>query len=252
MAHKSLLLSLALTIIVGYSLTVGLTSPNSWTKKLPDWSAIPLIIIIFVLYVIAAWWGFKGFGEHKWTALFSLGLCAFGIGLYVLGAVMQLGHGKAAPGQYDYSFSRLDAGEQAVLNQILQNAGLSLQDATFSEHWHLSEQAPGFRVCVQKGHINALHFSGKKIPDLSLFSQLPQLDWLHLDHCGLSDMSALRSEKMGRLDLSDNQITDLKTLAGCPNVQWLTLKNNQLQSEDGIELFTKLVSKDLSGNPFSK
>ena len=64
-------------------------------------------------------------------------------------------------------------------------------------------------------------------------------------------MSALRSDKIDRLELADNQITDLKTLYGCPNVGWLVLRNNQLPSDEGIEAFTKLVSRDLSGNPFS-
>ena len=153
------------------------------------------------------------------------------------------------PGQYDYSFSRLDPVEKAALTQIVQSAGLTLQDATFSEHWHLSETAPGFRVCVQKGHVTALHFSDKKIADLTPFSQLPKLGDLYLIKCGLTDMSALRSEKLDRLDLSDNQISDLKTLAACPNVRWLTMKNNQLHTTEGIQFFPKLVSQDFSGNP---
>ncbi len=252
MAYKSLLLSFCLTAFLGYSLTVGLTSPNSFLKKLPELTAIPMLVVIFFLYLLAAWWAFKGFGEHKITALLSMGFCAFGLGLYALGFVMQWGHGRAAPGQYDHDFSRLDPTEKAALEQIAQNAGLTLQDATFSEHWHLAENAPGFRVCVQKGHVTALHFSGKSIPDLAPFSQLPQLGDLYLDNCGLTDMSALRSEKMDRLELADNQISDLKTLAGCPNVRWLTLRNNQLHSDEGIEIFTKLVNQDLSGNPFNQ
>ena len=207
---------------------------------------------MFALYLLAAWWAIKGFGDHKIAALFSLGLCLFGIGLYVLGFSMEMGRGKATPGQYDYDFSRLDPAEKAALTQIVQNAGLTLQDATFTEHWQLAEPAAGFRVCVQKGHVTALHFSGKTISDLTPFSQLPQLGDLYLNNCGLHDMSALRSEKLDRLELADNRISDLRTLAGCPNLRWLVLRNNQLSSDEGLDRFTQLVSKDLSGNPFSQ
>lgn len=252
MVYKSLLLSITLTFFLGYALTIGITNPNSLIKKLPDWSAIPLLGCVFVLYLLAGWWAIKGFGDHKIAALLSLGFCALGIGLYAMGFVMEMGHDKASPGQYDYDFSRLDAAEKDALTQIAANAGLTLQDATFSEHWHVMENAAGFRTCVQKGHVTALHFSGKKIPDLALFSRFPQLGDLYLVDCGLADMSDLHAAKVDRLDVSDNRITDLKTLSGCPNVRWLFVRNNQLHSDDGISLFPKLVSHDLSGNPFSK
>ncbi len=251
MAYKSLILSLTLTIVLAYCFTFGLTNPNSFLKKIPDSVTMPLIVVVFLLYLLAAWWGFKGFGEHKLVALFSLGFCTLGLGVYLIFFVMEVANGKAMPGQYDYSFSRLDPMEKAALTQIAQGVGLTLADATFSEHWHLGETAPGFRVCVQKGHVKALHFSDKKITDLAPFSQLPLLGDLYLNNCGLRDMSALHSEKLDRLELSDNQISDLKTLAGCPNVRWLMLKNNQLRSTEGIELFPKLVSQDLSGNPLT-
>ena len=74
MAYKSLLLSFCLTALLGYALTVGLTNPNSFVKKLPDWTAIPMLAGIFILYLLAAWWAFKDFGEHKVAALSSLGL----------------------------------------------------------------------------------------------------------------------------------------------------------------------------------
>ena len=92
MAYKSLLLSFCLTALLGYALTLGLTNPNSFVKKLPDWTAIPMLTGIFILYLLAAWWAFRGFGEHKITALLSPGFCAFGIGLYVVGFVMETGN----------------------------------------------------------------------------------------------------------------------------------------------------------------
>ncbi|MEO7177116.1 MAG: hypothetical protein ABIS69_05045 [Sediminibacterium sp.] len=252
MAYKSLLLSILLTFILGYAITIGITTPNSLIKKIPEWAAFPLLGLIFLLYLLAGWWAIKGFGDHKIAALISMGFCILGIGLYAVGFAMEMGSGKAKPGQYDYDFSQLDATEKDAITQITANAGLTLQDATFSEHWHMKENAEGFRTCVQKGHVKALRFSGKKIPDLSLFSRFPQLGDLYLVDCGLTDMSDLQAPQIKRLDVSNNRITDLKTLRGCPNVAWLFVQNNHLQSDAGIELFTKLVSQDLSGNPFSK
>ena len=92
MAYKSLLLSFCLTALLGYALTLGLTSPNSFVKKLPDWTAIPMLTGIFILYLLAAWWAFKDFGEHKVATLSSLGFCALGLGLYVVGFVMETGN----------------------------------------------------------------------------------------------------------------------------------------------------------------
>ncbi len=252
MVYKSLFLSAGLTFLLGYAVTAGVTNPNSLLKKLPEWSTIPLLVGIFALYMLAGWWAIRGFSEHKIAAIVSLGFCAFAIGLYVVGFSMEMFGGKARPGQYDYDFNRLDPAEKQTLIQITAGAELGLQDAVFSEHWTVMQPAAGFRVCVQKGHVTALHFSGKKISDLSLFSRFPQLSDLYLDHCGLTDMSALKSDRISRLELPDNNISDLKTLGGCPNVGWLVLRNNQLQTEAGIEMFPKLVSKDLSGNPFSQ
>ncbi|MGB3078518.1 MAG: hypothetical protein WBB31_05515, partial [Saprospiraceae bacterium] len=126
MVYKSLLLSVALTFFLGYAFTIGITTPNSLLKKLPDWSAIPLLGVVFVLYLLAGWWAIKGFGDHKILALISMGFCTLGIGFYALGFAMEIGHGKASPGQYDYDFSRLDATEKDALTQIAADAGLTL------------------------------------------------------------------------------------------------------------------------------
>lgn len=251
MAYKSLLLSMVLTVCVGYVFTFGVTNPDSFLKKLPNWTAIPILAGIFVLYLLATVWAFKGFGAHKMVALFSMGFCTLGLGVYVIGFLMKIGNGRAMPGQYDYNFSRLDPAEKAVLSQIVQNANLTLENAVFTEHWRVTEKSPGFRVCIQKGHITAINFSGNPITDLSLFSRLPKLGDLYLNQCGLADLTLLKSEKLDRLELADNHVSDLKTLAGCPNLRWLVLKNNQLSSTEGIELFKNLVSIDLSGNPVS-
>ncbi|MVM33087.1 hypothetical protein GO755_23805 [Spirosoma sp. HMF4905] len=254
MATRSLVLSLALTFYLGYSFTVGLTDPNSFLKKIPDWLSIPIFFGCFLLYLLATWWAFKGFSDHKLIALTSMGFCLLGLGIYATVFIMEMGHGKASPGQYDYDFATLDPTEKAIVAQITHDAGLGLQNAVFTEHWHVGEAAKStnptnsFQICVQKGHVTALNLSNHPIRNLAPFSQLPQLGDLYLRNCGLSDMSDLQSTKLGRLDVSDNQITDLKTLRGCPNVQWLFAMNNRLKSTDGLNQFRDIVSTDFRGN----
>ncbi|MVM39287.1 hypothetical protein GO730_19845 [Spirosoma sp. HMF3257] len=254
MAIRSLVLSFALTFCLGYSFTVGLTDPNSLLKKIPDWLSIPMFVGFFLLYLLATWWAFKGFSEHKLTALASMGFCLFGLGIYATVFLMELGHGKPTPGQYDYDFTTLDPTEKAIVAQIAHEAGLGLQNAVFTEHWHIgqaeksADTTKGFQICVQKGHVTALNLSNHPIGNLTRFSQLPQLGDLYLRNCGLSDMSGLQSTKLGRLDVSDNQISDLKTLRGCPNIQWLFAMNNRLKSTDGLAQFKGIVSTDFRGN----
>ena len=252
MAIRSLLLSLALTGFLGYSFTFGLTDPNSFLKKIPDWISIPLFLVCGLLYVLASWWAFKGFSDHKLVALVSMGFCAFGIGIYALVFMMQMGKDKASTGQYEYDFTTLDPMEKAVVAQIAYEAGLGLQNAVFTEHWTITKAnnaANSFGICVQKGHVTALDMSNHAVPNLAPYSKLPALGDLYLKNCNLTDMSDLRSDKLGRLDVSDNQIVDLKTLRGCPNVQWLFAQNNQLKSTDGLTQFRDIVSTDFTGNP---
>jgi Leucine-rich repeat (LRR) protein len=255
MAIRSLLLSLALTGFLGYAFTVGLTDPNSFLKKIPDWLSIPMFLGCFPLYLLATWWAFKGFSDHKLMALSSMGFCVFGLGLYATVFLMEIGQGKPTAGQYEYDFTTLDPTEKALVAQIAHDAGLGLQNAVFTEHWHVGEATKatdtlnGFQICVQKGHVTALNLSNHPVRRLTPFSQLPQLGDLYLRNCGLSDMSGLQSIKLGRLDISDNQITDLKTLRGCPNIQWLFAMNNQLKTTDGLAQFKGIVSSDFRGNP---
>lgn len=259
MAVRSLLLSLAVTGLLGYSLTVGLTDPNSILKKIPDWLGITLFLGCGVLYLLATRWAFRGFSEHKIIALLSMGFCALGLGMYTLSFSMELGNGKATKGQYEYDFATLDPTEKAAVAQLAQEAGLGLSNAVFTEHWHLSESTAaestaadstsGFRICVQKGHVTALNLSNHPVQNLSLFSRLPSLGDLYLKNCGLSDLSGLQSDELDRLDVSDNQIIDLKTLSGCPNLRWLFAANNRLKSTVGLVQFRQLISTDSTGNP---
>src|SRR5262245_23757303 len=119
MAYKSLFLSIALTAFIVYAFTIFIINPNSLLKNLTDLRTLPIFIMVFLLYLLYAWWAFKGFGEHKPAALLSLGLCAFGLGLFVIGYKMEAGRGKAAPEQYDYDFSKLHETEKSALETMV-------------------------------------------------------------------------------------------------------------------------------------
>ena len=98
MAIRSLFISLAVTSFLGYAFTVGLTDPNSFIKKTPDWVGIPLFFGCGLLYLLATWWAIKGFSEHKISAIVSMGFCVLGLGLYATVFAMELGHGRAGTG----------------------------------------------------------------------------------------------------------------------------------------------------------
>jgi len=135
MAYKSLLLSLALSIVLGYCFTAGLTSPNSLLKKLPDWSALLILVVGFVLYLLAGWWGLKGFREHQLTALFSLCLCAFGLGLYALAFVMEIGKNRPSRSfrQPDFGFENFGwLPERPVASVAKQPTPFHRRNRTFS------------------------------------------------------------------------------------------------------------------------
>ncbi|GAB3690931.1 hypothetical protein GCM10027592_08580 [Spirosoma flavus] len=252
MAIRGFLLSLVLTMALGYSMTEGLTNPNSPLKKLPDWTAMPLIGGVFVLYLVALWWTIQGFSQHKILSILSFGFCLMGLGVYAWGISMEMGKGKPSPGQYDYDLSTVAPAEITALTNIAKSANLSLTDATFTEHWNLDVPDRGFRACLQKGHVTGLNLSGHPLSDVSPLSQLPNLSDLYLKDCDLRNVSGLKNTKIDRLDLSGNKLTDVQSLTGCPNVRWLLLANNQITTLDGLEKFPQIVVKDLTGNPVAK
>ncbi|WP_428664457.1 hypothetical protein [Runella sp.] len=252
MAIKSLFISLLVTIMLGYSLTVGLTDPDSYLKKIPDWMSFVLLIVFALLYILAFWWAIQGFNAHKVTALFSMALCVFGLSIYAFGIVMSLGSGRASPGQYDGDISTLVPSEKAAFDQLLHTTGLTPQQVKLTEHWHLMDKDAPLKICLQKGHITGLSVLNVPIREVGVCSQFPELGQVYLRGCRLSDMSGLKNLRIERLELADNAIRDLKTLSGCPNVRWLMLQNNQITSKAGIELFPQLIAEDFTGNPLQK
>jgi hypothetical protein len=247
MAIKSFFLSLALTAALCYMFTVGIFSKDSFVNKIPDSWGIPIMIGGAILYILAFWWGLRGFPQHKFLSLISLGLSGFGLAFYATVISMEMGRGKPAPGQFDYDLARVPAQEQAAVRSLAKQIGIPESDIHLTEYWKLQEFP--MAICLQKGHVIGVSVRDKTIKDVSVLSALPQLSGLYLRGTHLKDLSDLQSPKLNRLELQNNEFTDLTSFSSIQNVEWLFMDNNRLKTLEGIKQMPKLKEKSFSGNP---
>ncbi|MBA4850818.1 hypothetical protein [Emticicia sp. BO119] len=247
MAIKSFFLSLVLTLFLGYSLTVGLTTKGSFLYKIPDWGGYILLITTGILYILAFWWGIRGFLEHKFLSLISLGLSGFGIACYALFISMEIDRGKPSPRQFEYDLSEIPAQEQAAILSFAKQTRTPESEIRLTEYWKL--QNFPLAVCIQKGHVIGVGLTDKPITDISILSSLSELNRLYLKGAHLKDLSDLQLPKLYRLELQNNEFSDLTSFSGIPNVEWLFVQNNKLRTLKGIEQMPKLKEKIFSGNP---
>src|SRR6218665_1246660 len=247
MAIKSFFLSLLLTIFFGYSFTIGITTKGSFIQKVPEWGGFIILIAGGILYLLAFWWGIRGFPQHKLLSILSLLLSGFGLACYALVISMELNRGKPSPGQFDYDLTQIPAQEQAAIRSLAKQTGTPEKEIRITEYWKLQESP--MAICIQKGHIIGVGVTDKPITDVSVLSPLPELNGLYLRGAHLKDLSDLKSPKLYRLELQNNEFTDLTSFSGIPNVEWLFVDNNHLKTLEGIEQMPKLKEKSFSGNP---
>lgn len=247
MAIKSFFLSLLLTIFFGYSFTVGLTTKGYFMQRIPDWGGFTILIAGGILYILAFWWGLRGFPQHKFLSLMSLGMSGFGLACYAVVISMELSRGKPSLGQFDYDLSKIPAQEQAAIRSLAKQIGIPENEIHVTEYWKLREFP--MAICIQKGHVIGVSVTDKTITDVSVLSALPELSGLYLKGTHLKDLSDLKSPKLGRLELQQNEFTDLTSFSGVPNLEWLFIDNNHLKTLDGIEQMPKLKQKSFSENP---
>ncbi len=247
MAIKSFFISLVLTIFFGYSFTIGLTTKGSFLQKIPDWGGFIILIAGGILYILAFWWGLRGFPQHKFLSLMSLGMSGFGLACYAVVISMELNRGKPTPGQFDYDLTKIPAQEQAAVRSLAKQIGIPENEIHATEYWKLQDFP--MAICIRKGHIIGVNVTDKMITDISVLSALPELSGLYLRGTHLKDLSDLQSPKLQRLELQNNKFTDLTSFLGIPNVEWLFVDNNQLKTLDGIEQMPKLKEKSFGGNP---
>jgi hypothetical protein len=245
---KSLLLSLFLTIFVGY-IFASLIDPNtsSWFSKLPTWAIYPFAIVMCIAYLVALYWGFTGIMQGQRLAnFFGIMLCLMGLGLFVYALMMSAGKGQAKDGQFEYALNAQSADTEAI-KPILSQANLQEKDIAFVDFWNLSSSQAKFSVCVQKGEIIGMSIKNATLSDVSSLSNLHALSQLSLNHCGLTKIENLNLVKAERLNLDDNSLENL-TGINAPKVKWLDVKNNKLSSLEGIQNLPEARYFNYGGN----
>ncbi len=89
--------------------------------------------------------------------------------------------------------------------------------------------------------------------DLTLLANLTQLEQLNLNNCHISDLTGLAGigSSLTSLDLSGNEISDIRPLASLTGLQTLLLSNNRISDISSLAGLTDLTRLDLSGNQVS-
>lgn len=247
MAIKSFFLSIALTAALCYIFMVSIFSKDTFLNKTPDWLSMLIIAGGGVLYLLAFWWGLRGFPQHKFLSFISLFLSGLGLAFYAVVISMNLSRGKPSKGQFDYDLAKLPAQEQAAIRSLARQINVPEKEIHLIEYWKL--QAFPMAVCIQKGHVIGVGIVDKSISDVSVLSTLLELQGLYLRGTNLKDLSDLQLPKLHRLELQNNKFTNLSSFSGLPNVEWLFMQDNQLKTLQGIEQMPKLKEKNFSGNP---
>ncbi len=94
--------------------------------------------------------------------------------------------------------------------------------------------------------IPGIDFGGKEDEFLG---GVPQLYAAKLNHCGITSVAwAAKCPKLGRCELVDNHIRDVRSFAECPNLNLLYLDYNEVESLEGFGGHEKLRSLSLSHN----
>ena len=250
MALKSFVLSVLLTVAFGYIFMVGIFSKSFFLNKLPDWANMTIMVAGGVLYILAFWWGIKGFMESKLLSLMGLGLSSFGIMVYMFFIYMEFNHGKATPGQFDYQLDKISATEKKAVLALANQIGFNEKQIVITEYWELRKFP--MAICIQKGHVIGVEVHDNPVKDVSVLSDLTELSGLYLRNTNLKSLEGLKLPRLNRLELQNNHFTNLKTFSGLPDLEWLFMEKNELTSLDGIEQMPKLKETNFSNNPVSE
>ncbi len=237
---KSFVLSFLLTAFIFiYFMCLFDAKVNAYIRKLPDLFFIVTVALLFIGYIIALYWGITGIvkGERIFNFM-GIGLSLIGLGLYWLAYMTNKGNGKEAEGQFEHDVTRIEAGQQATVYALLKQTNTSVSDVQFVAYWGMNKNPADFVLCVQKGNIIALQIKNKALPDVQSISQLKQLTWLVLEHCGLKSMEGLHLPQLQRLSVDHNLLTNLNGFENSPNVAWLNFSNNPITDSSALKSFS--------------
>jgi len=101
----------------------------------------------------------------------------------------------------------------------------------------------------QLKQLQYLHLSHNKLTDISALCHCQQLQTLYLNHNQLTDISSLNQLKQLRdLNLNHNKLTDITSLGQCQQLRDLNLSHNQLTDISALSQCQQLRYLHLSHN----
>lgn len=100
-------------------------------------------------------------------------------------------------------------------------------------------------------NLKELYLSRNHIRDLTPLKDLTDLAILSLDNNKLENLNGIPSNKLVRLSLEDNELTQVDALAGLTKLETLFISKNQLRNIDGLANLTNLKILDLNKNELS-
>lgn len=149
----------------------------------------------------------------------------------------------------------------SIASMVLPDTGLAacVQDYADQRGWTRSNEVTSMR-CVAYGieslsglqqmrKIRLLDISGNSnIADLSVLTSLPALETLIASGIGLAGLDDIPSAPLQKLNVKNNQLSDLVGLDRFPGIEELSVDRNQLVSLNGIETSTSLWYLSASNN----
>lgn len=246
---KSFILSVLLTGFLFYAF-ISLIDPNNqtWVSKISSSVGYLFIIGLGIGYFVAFYWGVSGIINGQRIAnLLGILISLFGLGLFLFGYSMEMGKGKAKPGQFDTSLTTENTTDIVALQPLLEQANLKKSDIKLLTYWDLLQSKDKFAVCMQKERVIGLSINNVKLQDISCISELSGLSSLTLNGCEITVIENLRLPRAERLNLNNNLLKNLTGIEAL-NVKWLDVENNRLSSFEGIDKLPQAQYFNYKGN----
>jgi hypothetical protein len=244
---KSFILSFTILLsICFFFMSVFDKKANAFYNKSPEWVFIILMILCMTGLLLSLYWGIAGMIKGQ-RLLNGLGIfCSiFGIGIFVLGYVMEKGKGKESPGQFDHELSLIKTRQRVTLYDLMKKTNTDTADVELVPYWKMSHHPGKFVVCIQKGNVIALQIKNKPLHDISDLNALDKLNWLILQNCGLQSISALNLPLLQRLSVNNNQLTNLSGIEHSPQLKWLEYMNNPIQDSTAAKIIVGKIYANL-------
>lgn len=234
---KSFALSFTLTMIIcAFFMGVFESKTSALINKIPDWFFIVMVVVFFIGYVLALYWGVTGiFKDHRFLNFLGIGFSAIGLSIYLFAFIINGSFGKESPGQFDHALSKIEAKQHDALNDLLQQTNTKLSQVKMVAYWDMTDNPNDFVVCVQHGNIIALQIKNKPIENVANISKLDKLNWLVMENCNLTSIADLKLPFLERLAVNHNRLTSLAGFENEPKVSWLNFRDNPITDSSALQ-----------------